>query len=100
MPDKADDRLGEPGWLEDALRAIQRLHGCRYFDNGKPTLIQLCGGGFVAKVLGGQYDEPKPAKKPRPGERHDDKPPPRGFTGDAADAFERTRRALAKGATT
>jgi hypothetical protein len=100
MPDKADDRLGEPGWLEDALRAIQRLHKCRYFDNGKPTLIQLCGGGFVAKVLGGQYDEPKPAKRPRGSDLADEKPPPRGFTGEAAEAFERTRRALAKGATT
>jgi hypothetical protein len=100
MPDKADERLGEPGWLEDALQAIQRLHRCRYFDNGKPTLIQLCVSGFVSKVLGGQYDEPKPAKKQRTGDMQQEKLPPRGFTGDAAEAFERTRRALAKSATT
>ena len=28
-------------------------------------MIQLCGEGFVSRVLAGQYDEPKPAKAAR-----------------------------------
>jgi len=100
VPDKADDRLAEPGWLDEALRAIQRLHRCRYFSDGKPTLIQLCGTGFVARVLGGQYDDPKPSKATRPGRAGDEKPPPRAFEGEDAAAFERTRKALATKATT
>ena len=35
-----------------------------------------------------------------PGQRYEDKPPPKAFTGPAAEAFERTRRALAAKATT
>ena len=35
-----------------------------------------------------------------PGNRYEDKPPPKAFTGQDAEAFERTRRALASRATT
>jgi hypothetical protein len=88
MPQGFHDRLGEPGWLDEALRAIQHLPRCRYFD--KPaTLHQMCGAGFVAKVLGGQYDDAKPTKATR---FQEDKPPAAGFQGDDAARFEATRR--------
>lgn len=63
MPDGLPARLAEPGWAEDALLAIERLPHCRFFKS-PPTLIQLCGPGFVGKVLAGQYDE---AKEPKGG---------------------------------
>jgi hypothetical protein len=88
MPQGFPDRLAEPGWLDEALRAIQHLPRCRYFD--KPaTLHQMCGAGFVAKVLGGQYDDAKPTKATR---FQEDKPPAAGFQGDDAARFEATRR--------
>jgi hypothetical protein len=71
-PDKAAARLAEPGWLDQAVEAIGRLKGCRYFDQ-PVTLVQLCGPGFVERVLGGQYDA---AKAPRP-RSPDERPPPR-----------------------
>jgi hypothetical protein len=61
MPDGWLDRLGEPGWLDEALRAIQHLPACRYFDS-PATMVQLCKPRFVTQVLAGQYDDPKPAK--------------------------------------
>jgi hypothetical protein len=55
------DRLAEPHWLEEALRAIEHLPRCRYFET-PATFFQLVGSGFVQRVLAGQYDERKPAK--------------------------------------
>lgn len=64
MPDGWADRLAEPGWLDEALRAIEHLPKCRYFTQ-PATLFQLCGPGFVTRVLAGQYDEAKPVKAAR-----------------------------------
>jgi hypothetical protein len=95
MPDGFPARAEEPGWLDDALRAIEWLPRCRYFDEGKATLIQMCGPGFVGKVLGHQYDNPKPAGRRRAAGSNEEKAPPRVFVGDDAEAFERTRRTMA-----
>jgi hypothetical protein len=64
MPDGWADRLAEPGWLDEALRAIEHLPKCRFFTQ-PATLFQLCGAGFVTRVLAGQYDEAKPVKAAR-----------------------------------
>jgi len=80
LPDHADQRLSEPGWLEDAKLAIKRLPACRYFDQGKATLHQLCGDGFVTRVLGGLYDNPKPSRA-RGVASDGEKAPPRVWTG-------------------
>jgi hypothetical protein len=64
MPKGYADRVAEPGWLDEALMAIDHLARCRYFET-PATMIQLCGDGFVTRVLAGQYDEPKPAKATR-----------------------------------
>lgn len=64
MPDAFSERIAEPGWLDEALRAIEHLPRCRYFDT-PATMFQLVGPGFVTRVLAGQYDEPKPAKPAR-----------------------------------
>lgn len=91
LPHGADELLAEPGWLDDAIRAIAWLPKCRRFET-PATLIQLCKRGFVEKVLGHQYDDPKP----KPKGLGDDKPPPRVFSGEDAAAFERTRAKLAQ----
>jgi len=90
-PDGLSDRLAEPGWLAEALEAIPRLSACRYFKT-PPTLIQFVGPGFVRRVLGGQYDDPKPARGPA---HLEDRPPARGWSGDDAARLEATRKAMA-----
>jgi hypothetical protein len=85
LPDNADHRLSEPGWLEDAKLAIQRLPACRYFDQGKATLHQLCGEGFVTRVLGGLYDNPKPSRA-RGAATDGEKAPPRVWSGPEEEA--------------
>lgn len=91
-PPELAARLAEQGWLAEALEAIPRLRGCRYFET-PVTLTQFCGAGFVQRVLGGQYDAPKTTKRPaEPGER----PPAQGWGGDDAARLEATKRKLAE----
>lgn len=71
-PDKVAERLDEPGWFQKALAAIEALPRCKYFRD-PVTLPQLVAPGFVDKVLGGQFDNPRD----RGGTRPDDRPPPR-----------------------
>jgi hypothetical protein len=91
-PDKVADRLAEPGWFEKALAAIEALPRCRYFAD-PVTLPQLVAEGFVDKVLGGQFDNPRRAAA-GPG-RPDDRPPAQGWSGDDAARFAATKAALA-----
>ena len=83
-PDGAEAVIEAPGWLDEALEAIPRLAGCRYFESPVP-LSQFVGAGFVAKVLGGQYDSPKASKTPRAGDQPADRP----SAADAAAAWQR-----------
>lgn len=92
-PAKAVERLSDPDWIAMAMDAIAKLRSCRFFDS-PVTLNQFCGPEFVTNVLGGTYDEPKGSSR-KGRDFGDQPPPPRAFTGDAADAFERTRRKLA-----
>jgi hypothetical protein len=94
---KAVERLSESGWLDEALKAIERLGSCRYFKT-PVSLGQFCGPDFVTLCNGGEYDELNETKKGR--DFGEAPPPPKAFTGSAAEAFERTRRALAAKATT
>jgi hypothetical protein len=57
------------------------------------ALGQFVKPGFVAKVLGGQYDAPK--NRPAASGRPDERPPAQGWTGDDAARFEATKRAMA-----
>ena len=54
-PEKLEDRLREPGWLPMALRAIERLPGCKYFQS-PVGLGQLVSKGFVDKIVAGDFD--------------------------------------------
>ena len=94
-PDKVAERLAEDGWFAKALAAIEALPRCKYFRD-PVTLPQLVAPGFVDKVLGGQFDNPR--ERPSSGYRHgpDDRPPPTAFTGDDAARFEATKRRLAE----
>jgi hypothetical protein len=89
-PDKVADRLAEDGWFTKALAAIDALPRCRYFRD-PVTLPQLLAAGFVDKVLGGQFDNPR---EQRAAGRPDDKPPAEGWKGKDADDFEYTRRKM------
>jgi hypothetical protein len=73
MPKGWPERIAEPGWLDEALGAIQRLPSCRFFEH-PVTLHQLCLDGFVGKVLAGQYDDPKAGSSRQPG-RPDERRP-------------------------
>lgn len=84
--------LAEEGWLEHAMKAIEHLPKCRYF-NDPVTLNQFCKPGFVDEVLGGKWNNPK---RPKGGNNFGNAPPPpKAWTGPDAEAFERTRRKLA-----
>lgn len=89
-PDKVADRLAEDGWFTKALAAIDALPRCRYFRD-PVTLPQLLAPGFVDKVLGGQFDNPR---EQRSSGRPDDKPPAEGFRGEDLARFEATRRQM------
>jgi hypothetical protein len=91
-PDKVADRLAESGWFEKALAAIQALPRCKYFRD-PVTLPQLVAPGFVDKVLGGQFDNPRATGGPR---GLDDRPPPAvTWTPDEMARFEATKRSMA-----
>lgn len=60
-PPEAVERLAEPGWLQEALRAIPEIKAgmCSGFKT-PPTLRQFCArdparGSFVARMLGGEF---------------------------------------------
>jgi uncharacterized protein YdaU (DUF1376 family) len=59
-PQEAIDRLAEPGWLQEAIRAIPEIKrgACAGFRT-PPGLRQFCGkderGTFVARMLGGEF---------------------------------------------
>jgi hypothetical protein len=67
-PDGLADRLREPGWFSEAVEAIPRLRGARFFAT-PVTLIQFAKPGFVERLVGGQYDEPKAKPHGTPGDR-------------------------------
>lgn len=91
-PDKAVDRLAEDGWFAKALAAIDRLPELRYFVD-PVTLPQFVAPGFVDKILGGQFDNPR-ARPIGAARGLDEKPPAQGWTGDDAARFEATKRAM------
>jgi len=55
-PLEAIARISEDGWLDDAVAAIERLRGAKYFRE-PVDLVQFCGPGFVDRVLSGRYDK-------------------------------------------
>ena len=92
-PDGWAERIAEPGWFDVAIEAIGRISECRYFKTPM-TLIQFLKPGWAHKVLGGSFDNEK--SQPQRGRDFGDSPlPPKAFTGDVAEAFDRTRRKLA-----
>jgi hypothetical protein len=66
-PDLASARLDEPGWLDEAVAAIEHLPRCRYFRT-PVTLLQLVSSPtFARDIVGGKYDDVLPAKHGPPG---------------------------------
>lgn len=94
-PDKLEDRLAEPGWWTKARAAIAHLPRCRYFRD-PVTLPQFVDEGFVDKILGGQFDNPREQKPARGGFGQVEKLPAKEWDDDALRALEATRRALAE----
>jgi hypothetical protein len=90
-PDKVSDRLGEPGWFDKALAAIEALPRCKYFRD-PVTLPQLVAAGFVDKVLGGQFDNPR-EQRPAGGYRgQEERPPAEGWKDNDAERLAWTKR--------
>lgn len=97
-PANLPERLADAAWLEAYPVAIEHLKRCKYFRT-PVTLRQFCGvsddgTSFVEKVISGDFDDVPTRGGSR--EFSDQRPPPRAFTGQDAEAFERTRRALAE----
>jgi len=70
-PPEAIDRLREPGWLDEAIRAIPEIKAgaCSGFKT-PPTLRQFCDrterGSFVARMLGGEFTDGERSSKRLP----------------------------------
>jgi hypothetical protein len=85
------ERIANADWLPEALVAIDRLKRCRFFRT-PVSLGQFCGPDFVTLCNGGEYDD---RPEDRKGDFGDAPPQPKAWTGEAAEALERTRRKLA-----
>lgn len=92
-PDKVGDRLAEPGWFEKALAAIRELPRCKYFVD-PVTLPQLVSAGFVDKVLGGQFDNPREPRGGRGPLAVDKAPPLESWPEEDIRRLEETKRAM------
>ena len=72
-PEYLDERLAEPGWLDEAIAAVPLLAEVtgpgRYFTRSPVTLMQFVRRGFVRKLAGGQYHGSKPKPASTPGDR-------------------------------
>lgn len=87
-PDGALERLGEPGWIDEAMQAIPMLAGLGAFTS-PVTLGQFCQKGWVAKVLGGYWREKRRQRPQRCAGDLNDRPPPP----EPDPAFEAAKRA-------
>jgi hypothetical protein len=85
--------LADESWLPLAIQAIEHLPKCLYFDD-PVTMNQFCKPGFVDEVLGGKWNNRK-RRKQGGKDFGEAPPPPKAFTGEVAEAFDRTRRKLA-----
>lgn len=91
-PNGVQTCIDTPDALSAALEAVERLPACRYFSS-PVTLTQFVAHGFVDRVLGGQYDDPKQRRQDG-----QDAAPPAGAKWTDADRarFEATKRAMAE----
>jgi hypothetical protein len=97
-PPPAIDRLAEPDWLAAYPAGIAKLASVKFFRD-PVSLRQFCGieatkGRFLDRLLGGEFDN-LTARGGR-GDFGDSPPPPKAWTGEAAEALERTRRKLSR----
>jgi hypothetical protein len=96
-PPPAVERLAEPDWIAAYPTGIAKLSRVRYFRT-PVSLRQFCGndpqkGRFLDRLIGGEFDDVSTTK--RNGDFGGSPSPPRVWTGEIAEAFERTRRKLA-----
>ena len=78
----------DAAWLEQAKKALAHLPNCKYFVTPM-TLTQFLQRGRIEQILGGEFDD-----APRQKKDINAPLPPKGFTGEAKEAFERTRKHL------
>lgn len=95
LPAAIWDRLADPAWATEAVKAIERLTRCDYFDSALP-FSQFCGCdrkgvSFVSRVLGGEYDGAKRSKGSGAAAMPDGRP-------TAAEAAKRWQRGVAESA--
>lgn len=92
-PPKLLERAAEPGFIEAALRAIDRIPSLKFFDT-PPTLSQFGSPGFVEKVNGGDFDSVNKSKRPVDSGGFNAPAPPKEFDTKAKEAVEYTKRKL------
>ena len=78
----------DAAWLEQAKKALAHLPNCKYFETPM-TMNQFLKRDWIEKILGGEFDD-----APRQKKDINEPLPPKGFTGEAKEAFERTRKHL------
>jgi hypothetical protein len=91
-------RLAEPGWMEAALLAIDRLPAAKFFRT-PVNLPQFCRAGFADDLLAGKFNNRREhAQWQSRGMGLTDKAPPREFVGDDAARFAATQARLGQNA--
>ena len=93
-PPQALERLTEPDWVAAYPAGIGKLAKVRFFQT-PVSLRQFCGieankGRFLDRLLGGEFDD-----LTKRGDFGDAPAPAKAWTGEVAEALERTRRKLA-----
>jgi hypothetical protein len=86
-PNEWTERTADPGWLAEAVQAVERLKSAKFFEHSPVSLLQFLSPDFVRRANGGHWDAQK--KKAR-GPRGDDGGP------SAAAAAERWKKGAAE----
>ena len=87
-PPNWSSTIRDAAWLEQAKKALAHLPNCKYLKTPM-TMNQFLKRDRIEKILGGELNDPRQQKN-----NSDAQLPPRQFTGEDREAFERTRKLL------
>ena len=87
-PPNWSSTIRDAAWLEQAKKALAHLPNCKYLKTPM-SMKQFLMRDKIEKILGGELNDPRQQKN-----NSDAQLPPRQFTGEDREAFERTRKHL------
>ena len=87
-PPNWSSTIRDAAWLEQAKKALAYLPNCKYLKTPM-SMKQFLMRDKIEKILGGELDDAHQQKN-----NFDAQLPPRQFTGEDREAFERTRKLL------